>query len=144
MGEGCQAVIWGGMDDLDLDALWKSYLGSQLTGHSAVGGTVTLKGPLRDPKQWTLNGDISDLALDVEYAKLHNQDPLRFTYAQQSLRIEQAHLVGEGTDVSGHGSISFAVTRDIDVTADGQIDLKLLDSIDSDLTATAAMSVTMT
>ncbi len=141
MRDGYPAVISARMDHLDLDALWKSYLGSQLTGHSAVGGTVTLKGPLRDPRQWTLNGDISDLALDVEYAKLHNQDPLRFSYAQQSLRIEQAHLVGEGTDVSGHGSIG---TRDLDITADGQIDLKLLDSIDSDLTATGAMSVNMT
>src|SRR5258708_39899272 len=105
MGEGCQAVIWGGMDDLDLDALWKSYLGSQLTGHSAVGGTVTLKGPLRDPRQWTLNGDISDLARDVEYAKLHNQDPLRFSYAQQSLLIDHARLVRAGTYVSCSSSM---------------------------------------
>jgi translocation and assembly module TamB len=144
MRAGYPAIITARMDHLDLDALWRTYLGSQLTGHSAVGGTVTMKGSLLDPRQWTLDGDIRDLALDVEYAKLHNQGPVRFTYAQQSLSIEPMHLVGEGTDVTGHGSIDFAGTRQLDLTADGQIDLKLLDGLDPDIAATGAMQLNMT
>jgi translocation and assembly module TamB len=144
MRDGYPAVITAHMDHLDLDALWQSYLGNQLTGHSAVGGTIIMKGPLRYPRQWTLDGDVADLALDVEYAKLHNQGPIHFTYAQQAIHIDQAHLVGEGTDVTGHGSINFVGARDIDLTADGQIDLKLLNSLDPDLAATGAMSVNLT
>ena len=41
-------------DHVDLDALWRAYLGHQLTGHSAASGTVTMQGPMRYPRQWTL------------------------------------------------------------------------------------------
>ncbi len=132
------------MDHLDVDPLWRAYLGEQLTGHSSVGGTVTMTGPLRNPAHWRLDGDLSDLAIDVEYAKLHNQGPLRFNYAQQKLQIEPAHMVGEGTDVRGHGAIHFAGSKEIDLSADGQADLKLAGSLDPNLTSSGLMVIHMT
>jgi translocation and assembly module TamB len=138
------ANITAQMAHLDLDALWRAYLGGQLTGHSAVGGTVTMQGPLRYPRHWTLSGNMTDVALEVEYAKLHNQDPLRFTFADQTVHIEPSHLVGEGTNITGHGSIHFAGEREIDLAADGQADLKLLGSMVPDLTASGLMNVHMT
>ena len=131
------------MDHLDLDALWRSYLRGQLTGHSAIGGTLNLQGPLKDPRQWTLNGDLPDVSLELEYAKLHNREPVRFTYAQQVLQIQQMHLEGEGTDVSARGTVNFAGSRDLDLAADGRVDLKLLNSFDPDLTASGAVSMNM-
>ena len=94
MRDGYPANVSVRMDHLDLDALWRSYLRGQLTGHSAVAGILKMQGPLRYPRQWTLAGDLADVSLDVEYAKVHNQDPVRFTYAQQALHVEQMHLVG--------------------------------------------------
>ena len=138
------ANITARMDHLDLDALWRAYLGQQLTGHSSVAGSVTMQGPLRYPRQWTLSGTLSDLAIDVEYAKVHNQDPVRFTYADQTIHIEPTHLVGEGTDVVGHGSIQLAGSRDLDLAADGQADLKLVGGFDPNLTASGLMTVHMT
>ncbi len=138
------ANIEARLNHLDLDALWRAYLGGQLTGHSAVGGTVAMQGPLRYPRQWTLNGDLTDVAVEAEYTKLHNQGPVRFTYGQQTVHIAQTHMVGEGTDITGSGSINFAASRELDLTADGQVDLKLLGSIDSDVTASGLMSVNMT
>ncbi len=132
------------MDHLDADSLWRSYLGGELTGHSAVGGTLTMQGPLRDPRQWALNGELSDAAFEVEHAKLHNQGPVRFTYAQQTLHIEPTHLVGEGTDITGQGSIAFGQSRDLNLAADGQVDLKLFDSIAPDLAASGLMAIHMT
>jgi translocation and assembly module TamB len=131
-------------EGLDLDALWRSYLQGKLTGHSAVTGTLTMQGPLRGKKGWTFNGNLTDVSLDVEYAKLHNQDPVRFTYAQQSLRIDQMHFVGEGADFEAQGSMSFAGKRDLELRADGHVDLKLLNSLDPNITASGAMSMSMT
>ena len=131
-------------DHLDLDALWRAYLGGQLTGHSAVSGELIMQGPLRYPRQWTLQGTAVDLAIEFEYAKLHNQGPVRFTYAQQTAQIEPTHLVGEGTDVTGHGSIHFAGSRELDLAGDGQIDLKALGSMVPDLTASGLATVHMT
>ncbi|HET6180898.1 MAG TPA: translocation/assembly module TamB domain-containing protein [Candidatus Sulfotelmatobacter sp.] len=138
------ANITARVDHIDLDALWRAYLGTQLTGHSSVAGAVTMQGPLRYPKQWTLKGDASDISIELESAKLHNQGPVRFTYADQTAHIEPTHMIGEGTDVTGHGSISWGGSQDLDLAADGQIDLKLLDSLDPDLTASGQMLLHMT
>lgn len=137
------ANITAHSDRLDLDPLWRAYLGSQLTGHSAFGGAVTLQGPLRYPRRWTLNGDLSDVALEIQYVKLHNQGPLRFAYAQQVATIEPLHFVGEATDIAGGGSIHFAAQRELRLSAIGQVDLKLLSSLNSGITATGQMLIQM-
>jgi translocation and assembly module TamB len=131
------------MDHLDLDALWRAYLGSQLTAHSEVSGIVKMAGPMRYPRRWTLEGNVPDLTVEVEHAKLHNQDPLGFTYAQQTIHIAPGHLVGDGTDVTGHGSIHFAGSEEIDLAADGQADLRLFSGIDPNLTASGKMTIHM-
>ena len=138
------STITAQMDHLDADALWRAYLGEQLTGHSSVGGTVTMRGPLRYPRQWTLDGNVTDLAVDVEYAKLHNQDPVRFTFDHQTIHIAPSHLVGEGTDVTGHGSIQFTGPRQLDLTGDGQANLALLGGFDPNLTASGLTTFHMT
>jgi translocation and assembly module TamB len=135
------ANITARVDHMDLDALWRAYLGDQLTGHSAVAGSVTLQGPLRYTRQWRITGDISDLFVDVEYAKLHNQGPVRFMYADRTLQIPQTHLVGEGTDVIGHGAIFYAEAHRLDLVADGQVDLRLLAGIDPNLTASGQANI---
>jgi translocation and assembly module TamB len=135
------ATITAKMDHLDADALWHAYLGEQLTDHSAASGSVTMEGPLRYPRRWTLDGTVNDLAIDVEYAHLHNQDPVRFTFDHQTIHIAPAHLVGEGTDVTGHGSIQFTGPQALDLTADGHIDLKLLGGFDANLTSSGLATV---
>ena len=132
------------MDHLDLDPLWRAYVGEQLTGHSAVAGTVTMQGPLRHPERWTMTGNLSDLSIDVEYAKLHNQGPVRFTYGQQRLQLEPLHLIGEGTDVTAHGSIHLAGPKELDLAAEGQADLKLFGALDPNLTTSGLMTMHMT
>ena len=129
------AKISARTDHLDVDPLWRAYLGQQLTGHSSVGGTLTLEGPLRFPARWAIHGDLSDVAIDVEYTKLRNQGPVRFAYAGQMLQINPAHMVGEGTDLTGQGSIHFAGSKELDLAADGQADLKLLGVLDPNLTS---------
>ncbi len=46
------ANITARVDHVDLDALWRAYLGDQLTGHSSVVGSVNMQGPLRYPQRW--------------------------------------------------------------------------------------------
>jgi translocation and assembly module TamB len=137
------ATITAHMDHLDGDALWRAYLGHELTGHSAVGGSITMQGPLRYPRRWTLDGTVSDLDLDVETAKLRNQGPIHFTFAQQTIYIQPTHLVGKGTDITGSGSIHFVGGEELDLKADGQADLSLLGGFDPDLTASGLATVHM-
>jgi translocation and assembly module TamB len=130
------------IDQIDPDALWRGYFGNQLTGHSAATGTATLRGPLFQPGKWVFAGDLSHLSIDVENVKLHNQDPVRFVIGDQALRVSQLHMLGEGTDLTTHGSVLFS--GDLDFTADGRLDLKLLNAFDSNLTASGLATVNMT
>jgi translocation and assembly module TamB len=141
LGGDYPANITAKMDHIDLDALWRAYLGHQLTGHSAVAGEVNMQGPLRYPHLWKMGGSLTDLAIEVESAKLHNQDPVRFRYSDQTIYIEPTHLIGEGTDVVGHGSIQLASPNRLDLAADGQADLRLAGSLYPDLTASGLVTV---
>ncbi len=131
-------------DQLDLDALWHSYFRGQLTGHSSVTGSLDLRGPLHQPGQWILAGNLSALLLDVENVKVHNQDPIRFSLANRSIDIQQLHLVGEGTDLTAHGSMQLSGARTIDLTADGRLDLKLLSGFDPDFTSSGLVTMNLT
>jgi translocation and assembly module TamB len=132
------------MDQLDLDAVWRRYFPGQLSGHSAVAGSIELRGPLRQPDQWTLDGTLTAVSLDVDNLKLHNQDPIRFSLAHQSLHVEELHLLGEGTDLTAQGSIQLSGSHALDITADGHLDLKLLSGFNPDFTSSGAISMKMT
>jgi translocation and assembly module TamB len=132
------------MDDLDLDALWRSYVGAQLTGHSAVAGAIDLRAPLRHPSLWAVDGNLTALSMELEHVKLHSQEPVRFALANQSLKIQQLHMLGEGTDLTARGSVQLSGARNLDLAAEGRLDLKLLSGFDPDIAATGLVTMNMT
>jgi translocation and assembly module TamB len=142
--DGYPANLSFQMDQLDLDGLGRSYLPGQLAERSAVTGSLDLRGPLRQPDLWILDAALTAITLDVENVKVRNQDPIRFSLANQSLNIQQLHLVGEGTDLTAHGSIQLSGARNLDLTADGRLDLKLLSNFDPDFTSSGLVTMNMT
>lgn len=131
-------------DQLDLVPVWHAYLGAQLTGYSSVGGNLDFHGELLRPSGWTVNGDLSSLSLDLEQVKLDNQAPIRFVIANQSLNIQQFHMLGAGTDLAVHGSIQLSGSRALDLSAEGHLDLKLLSGFTPDLAGSGLATLNMT
>ena len=131
------------MEQLDLDAFWRSYLHGQLTGHSAVSGSLNLRGPLRQPQQLALEGNLTSVSLDVANVQVNSQDPILFSLADQSVNIQQLHFVGEGTDLTAHGSVQLSGDRKLDLTSDGRLDLKLLSSFDSNVTSSGLVTLNL-
>jgi translocation and assembly module TamB len=142
--DGYPADLSFRMDQLDLDSLWRAYLGNQLTGHSAVAGSLDLHGPLFHFSHWIVNGELSALSLDLEHAQFRNQEPIRFVLANQSVNIRQLHMLGEGTDLTAHGSVQLSGARNLDLGADGRLDLKLLSGFDPNLSASGVVTMNMT
>ncbi len=140
------ANITAQTDHLDLDALWRAYLGAAadraLRGRAA---SITMQGPLRYPRQWTLKGkrDRSCRSSGIRQAaqpgpgELHLRGPDRphragaLWWARELTSPDTARFISPGT-------------RELDLAADGQIDLKLLGSFDPDLTASGRSTVHMT
>src|SRR5947199_1992667 len=70
---------------LDVDSFLQTYLHGHVTGHSAVAGSLRIEGPLLDPEQLRVTGNLSDLFADVEKVKLRNEGPIRFNVTEQLL-----------------------------------------------------------
>ena len=132
------------LDQLDLDPFWHAYLGTQLTGQSTVAGNLTLHGPLFEPSRWDIHGDLATVSLDLEHVKLTNQNPILFVVAGQSIHIDQLHMLGEGTDLTAHGTVQLSGSRALDLAADGHLDLKLLTGFYPNLTASGLVTMNMT
>ncbi|MBZ5720357.1 MAG: translocation/assembly module TamB domain-containing protein [Acidobacteriia bacterium] len=130
-------------DHLDADSLLRSYTQARVTGHSAVAGTLTLNGPLRKPDDLTLTANLSDLYADVEGIKVRSDGPVRFAVSHEFLNMEQFHLVGEDTDFTASGSVQLSGERRLDMRAQGKVNLKLIESFNSDFTSSGIVTVDM-
>ncbi|MBZ5567959.1 MAG: translocation/assembly module TamB domain-containing protein [Acidobacteriia bacterium] len=112
---------------LDVDALLHGFLQGRATGHSSITGTVTLAGPLRQPRLLTITGDISEFSAEMENVRVHNDGPLRFKVASQVVTLEQFRLAGEeNTQMTATGTIALSGARALDLRAEGNVHLKLL------------------
>lgn len=129
---------------LDVDSILRDYLHGHLTGHSAVAGDLHLQGPLRRPAEINFAGNFTDAFADIENVKLHNQGPFRFSISNRLFKVEQSHLLGDNTDISGDGSINLAGNREIDFRVRGQLNLQLIQTYNPDFTSTGMVNVDMT
>jgi translocation and assembly module TamB len=131
------------MDQFDLDPLWHHYHRGKLAENSSAGGALTVRGPLGKPGLWTADGNLNALALQIENVKVRNQGPVLFSVANETLRLQQLHLVGDGTDVQAHGTVQLSGEGSLDLAANGQADLKLLSSFNPNFTASGDVLVNL-
>jgi translocation and assembly module TamB len=125
---------------LDVDSLLESYLHGHITGHSALAGDLLLEGPLRNPQQLSLSGNLTDLFADIEKVKIRNDGPVRFTLTGEALKIEDFHILGENTDFSGRGTMQFSGQRALDLAGRGSVGLQLVETYDPDLTGSGTLT----
>jgi translocation and assembly module TamB len=126
---------------LDVDSLLRSYLQGNVTGHSAVAGDVDLVGPLRTPKNLNVTANLTDLFADIQNIKIRNDGPVRFTASTETLNIERFRLIGEGTDISGAGSVQLTGERDLNLHAEGRLNLMLIQTLNPDFTSSGGVTV---
>lgn len=128
---------------LDVDSLIRAYFRGSITGHSAVAGDVWLKGPLLRPRDLEVTASLNEFLADVQNIKLLNDGPIRFAMANETLNLQQLHLVGDLTDFSAHGTAQLAGERALDLRADGHVNLKLIESFNPDFTSSGTVTVGM-
>jgi translocation and assembly module TamB len=126
---------------LDVDSLIQTYLHGSVTGHSAVEGSLQVRGSVRRPRDLNLVGDLNRLSAEIQNIKIRNQGPLRFHVTQHVLKLDPLHLVGDDTDLTGGGTIRLDGAHDLDLRADGRMSLVLLQSLNPDFTAAGNITV---
>lgn len=135
------AMIGLHFDHLDIDALLRTYLSGRVSGHSATAGDLELQGPLRKIHELNAVGNVTDLYADIDNVKIRNQGPVRFSINSQQFKLDQFHLIGEGTDVSANGSVELAGDQRIDLHAQGRLNLHLIETFNSDFTSSGVVTV---
>lgn len=128
---------------LDFDPLLKGFLKGEITEHSSTGGVAHIRGPLRRPRELNALVELQQFRMDVEKIVLENRGPIRFSLANQNLKVETLHVVGDGTDITATGNLSLAPGGAADLRADGRVNLKLLQTFNPDLVASGLMTLSM-
>jgi translocation and assembly module TamB len=126
---------------LDVDSVVRTYLKGRVTGHSAVAGDLQLRGPLRRPHELEVIGSLNDFFADVENIKVRNSGPISFSISNQFLKIQQFHLIGEGTDLTVGGTVRLDGQHDLDLHAQGHANLQLIQSFDPEFTTSGEVAV---
>ncbi len=115
-----------------------------LTGHSLVDGHFAIAGFGARPETLAVEANLSHITLDYENVKLENVGPVRLTYRQDEVRIEQASLRGPDTDFRVTGFARFAGDRALSLRVDGAVSLQLLAGFVPRLEATGRAQVNAT
>ncbi len=119
----------------NVGALFKMAHLEAFGGESALAGTVSLEGPLARPEQ--LHGDarLQQIVMTISGVKLQSEGGAHAVLANQRIQLDPLHVTGANTDLHAQGSLSLNGNRQLDVAASGAINLKLAETLDSDLTA---------
>jgi translocation and assembly module TamB len=114
---------------LPIGGLLASYLpqvSNTLHGQTELHATLT--GPLKQPEEIKAQVQIPMLDLAYQSVRIGLADPMRFDYANGVLSIASADIKGTGTDLSVRGTVPLKSTQPLNVSANGTIDLGLIQS----------------
>ena len=112
---------------VSLEPILAAYISRLPTGALAqVELHASLKGPIRDKSRLEAHLQIPTLQATYQQLQIENAAPIRLDLANGVLTIEPSELKGTETSLRLQGRIPVGTTRAMDLTAQGQVNLKLL------------------
>lgn len=128
------------LSNLDLDPILRAFNVSGVTVHSSLAGTMSVAGPLREPRNLSGEATIQQFAVSLAGVPLKSDGPLHATIARGRLHLDPLHILGDGTNIRSQGSIGLLVKpHDLDLHSSGTVNMKLAQSFDPDLTASGVV-----
>jgi translocation and assembly module TamB len=123
---------------MDVDALLSQILRDNLTGHSVAAGVIQLQGPLRQPSQLSVRGNLEQLSAQLRGIELENRGPIEFGIERNVLTLGQFRLAGSGTDLTATGTAELTGRHRLRLQARGDADLALLKIFNPNLESSGA------
>lgn len=106
-------------------------------------GTVRVVGPLGDPTQLLVDTTIDDVLFTLFDYDLRNDGPMRLTLADNTFQVSRFRLAGPDTQLALAGDLDFGA-RTVDLTADGQANLAIIQLFFTDLSASGSAALAAT
>ena len=124
------------VSNLDVEPLLQTFNVPGVRAHSSIAGAINVVGPLKQPRKLGGDATIDQFSLSLANVPLKTEGPLHATLMNGRLHLDPFHVVGDDTDLHAQGSIGlFAGSRDLDLHGRGSINMKLAQTLDSDITA---------
>lgn len=108
----------------------------------SVDASLSFRGQAREPHEWNAEGSVSRLELDWSGAtaterisKLLNDGPIQWRLTPREVTFQPWRLVGEGSDLSGSGSIALGPPSALNLALKGGLNLAVLQGFRPGLTA---------
>ena len=120
---------------LDIDPFLRTEVKGRITGHSSMAGHATLNGPLKQPH--LLNGDfrIDAFSVEVEKVPIASDGPIELRLANQVVSVQRCSLTSEDSRLTLTGTASLKDERRLNLLAKGQINLKIVHTLDPDVSS---------
>jgi translocation and assembly module TamB len=90
----------------NIGALLKLAHVEAITGESALAGTVTLSGPLKNPDRLQGDARLQELAVTLAGVHLQSQGGVHATLANARIHLDPLHITGEDTDLNAQGTLA--------------------------------------
>ena len=88
-----------------------------------------------------LEAGLSEIPGTERGYEIWNPFPMRWSYAEQRLRLDRMRLLGEGTDIEINGTIDFAEPGSVDVDVAGTFNLAAVESFRPEITASGSSTI---
>jgi translocation and assembly module TamB len=129
--------LTGDIQSANLNPLLEAFLPLRHGGASELRMHVEVSGEARHPKDVTADVLVDRWLTTYGGIAVTNDGPIRLKMSNQVLRVEQFRMAGEqGTRfLQVRGQVQLGGKREINVRADGSVNLKLLETVDPTLMA---------
>ena len=113
-----------------------------------VAGNCTFSNPSPRLEDFRAEGVIAKLEAGLSEIpgaergyEIWNPFPMRWSFAEQRLRLDRMRLLGEGTDIEINGTVEFAEPGKVDVDVSGTFNLAAVESFRPEITASGSSTV---
>ena len=136
---GMHDVLPGALDvqfrDLDIDPFLTEEIKGQITAHSAVAGRIHLAGPFRRPEELTGGLKIDSFHAEFDKIPLQTDGPIEIALANGALDFNRFAMSSADTELKIAGSVRLAGARQLQLQANGSVNMALLQTLNSELTS---------
>ncbi|HWE87315.1 MAG TPA: translocation/assembly module TamB domain-containing protein [Terracidiphilus sp.] len=102
---------------------------------STLSGTAVVSGPLARPLEMRGDLRLQQVALTVAGVHLKSEGGVHAALDNARLDLDPLHVTGDDTDLRVSGTLGLRDTQRLDLAASGSVNLKLAQTLDSDVTA---------
>jgi translocation and assembly module TamB len=133
---------------LDIGNAVTMFSTSSLKAQSAIGGVVTVNGPLKTPTALSGSAEINNFDVKLQGIELKSAGALRASLRNGMLTLDSIHITGQDTDLQASGTVQAFGSTDpnggnLNLRANGSISMALAQTLDPDLLSSGKVQFTV-